>query len=203
MTCIRGCLQCQAAVGVLLLSAVLAWAQAPNPANTDVSSDYKLSASDIILVTVFQEKELSGEFRVSGNGEITFPLLLAVKVAGLTPAEAEKKIRDRLINEDFMVDPQVTIAVKEYKERTVAVYGKVQKPGNVKLSGEQPMTIIEAITAAGGFLPTAKESNIQVTRKGVDKPFTFDMKDLRKITDPKQMFYLQPNDTIEVKERFF
>jgi protein involved in polysaccharide export with SLBB domain len=201
------CIECwrfkwQATACALLLSVVSAWAQAASPATADVSGDYKLSASDVILVTVFMEKDLSGEFRVSGNGEITFPLLVAVKVTGRTPAEVEKDIRERLINEDFMVDPQVTVAVKEYKARTVAVWGKVAKPGNVKLPAEQPMTIIEAIAEAGGLLPIAKESNIEVRRKGVEKPFIFDMKDLKKITDPKQMFYLQPNDTIEVKERF-
>jgi polysaccharide export outer membrane protein len=173
-----------------------------NETAAEGSEDYRLSPSDVIVVTVFQEKDLSGEFRVSGSGEITFPLLVTVKVAGLTPAEVEKVIRDRLKNEDFMVDPQVTVAVKEYRKRTVAVFGKVNRQGLVELPAEQPMTIIEAITAAGGLMPIAKEGGIQVTRKGVEKPFVFDLKELRKITDPKKMFYLQPNDTIEVKERF-
>ena len=195
----------QAAVCAVVLSAVSVWTRAADPMTADAagtSSDYKLSASDIIVVTVFQEKDLSGEFRVSGNGEITFPCLVTVKVMGRTPAEVEKEIRDRLIKEDFMVDPQVTVAVKEYKKRVVAVWGKVQRPGLVELPNEQPMTIIEAISAAGGFMPTAKESDIQVTRKGEEKPLPFDMKDLKKVTDPKKMFYLRDKDTIYVPERF-
>lgn len=166
-----------------------------------VSGDYKISPEDLIVVNVFLERDLSGEFPVSQSGDITFPLLRAVNVAGKTAAQVEKLIRERLIGEDYMKDPQVTVAVKEYRRRAVSVLGQVNKPGLVPLPPEQPMTILEAITAAGGLTDVAKKGRIEVTRKGSGKPRRFDFDDLQKATDPEKIFYLQPNDLIYVHER--
>ena len=179
------------AVGIAALAATSA----------EVISDYKIAPLDLIVVIVFQEKDLTQEFKVSAKGEITFPLLNTVKVAGLTPIEVEKSIRDRLISEDFMVDPQVTVAVKNYRQRVVSVFGQVNKPGLVELPAEQKMTVIEAITAAGGFTRVAKEGAIKISRPGEPKPFKFSLDELQKNNDPSKVFYLQPNDVIFVDER--
>ena len=167
----------------------------------ELANDYKISPLDLIVVIVFQEKDLTQEFKVTAKGEITFPLLNTVKVAGSTTTEAERTIRERLMKEDFMVDPQVTVAVKDYHKRMVSVFGQVNKPGLVELPAEQKMTVIEAISAAGGLTRVAKEGAIKISRPGEPKPFKFSLDELQKINDPSKVFYLQPNDVIFVDER--
>src|SRR5687767_1001595 len=117
-----------------------------------VRSDYRIAPNDIIVIDVFGEKDLSKEFRVSGTGTINYYFLGEVTVAGKTTSE----VRDALtadLNRDYLVDPQVTVDVKEYRLREVFVNGQVNKPGAIPLTGEQELNILGAISRAGGFTP--------------------------------------------------
>lgn len=169
----------------------------------DSTADYKITAQDVIVVEVFGEKDLSKELRVSQTGEITFPLLNNIKVAGMTAADVEKRIRD-LLAEDYIISPQVNVMVKDYRRRTVSVLGEVNKAGVVDLPAEQAVTVPEAIAMAGGFTRYANQDKIQVTRPTESKPFSFKLKELQKdASDPKKAFYLQPGDSIYVPESAF
>lgn len=184
---------------MLLLAAAF---PAGHPGVAEEVVDYKIAPLDIVVINVFGEKDLSGEFKVSPKGEVTVHLVGKVKMAGLTTSEAEDLLKEKL-GEDFLRDPQVIVAVKDHAKRFVSVYGQVNRPQAVELTPERPMSLTEAIANAGGPNGKAKVSDIQVTRPGQEQTLHFDLEKLRKITDPKQIFYVEPGDSIFVPEKIF
>lgn len=164
------------------------------------TSDYKLAPSDIVGVEVFQEPTLTTEIQVSATGEITYPLLGQLKVGGKTPAEVQDMIRD-LLAADYLVNPSVIIKVINYRQRKVSVSGAVLQPRPVELPAEQEMTILEAITQAGGFSRTAKKSEIRLLRRG-EPERVFNEKQLIKQLEGEDIFFLKPDDIIIVAESF-
>ena len=99
------------------------------PGLAEDGNDRKIAASDIIIVEVFGEKDLSGEHRVQQSGTIKYPLLGSVDVSGKTPGEVATLITQRL-EADFLVDPQVNVMVKEYRMRTVSGFYDVRAAGD-------------------------------------------------------------------------
>lgn len=170
-------------------------------ADDATEGDHKIAPLDIINIDVVGEKDLSKEnLRVSSSGTITFPFLGSVEVKGKTPAEVEKLLKEKL-GEDYLVNPQVIVTVKEYRSRTVSVIGQVNKPGIIALPAEQKMGILEAIAQAGDLAKSANKNRIEVSRKGKTQKFTLD--ELKKDTTPEKKFWLEPGDVIYVHESFF
>jgi polysaccharide export outer membrane protein len=165
-----------------------------------VEGDRKIAPLDILNIDVVGEKDLSKELRVSSSGTVTFPFLGSIEVKGKTPAEVEDMLREKL-GKDYLVDPQVIVTVKEYRTRSVSVIGQVNKPGVIVLPAEQKMDVLEAIAQAGDLTKSANKNRIEVSRKGETRKFTLD--ELKKESDPKKKFWLEPGDVIYVHESFF
>jgi polysaccharide export outer membrane protein len=182
--------------GLSVLGWLIFWS-APGYAEGTNEHKYLLAPQDILIIDVFGEKELSREFKVEGNGEITYPLLGVVKVEGLTTAEVETRLKT-LLGKDYLVDPQVTVSVKIYRKRIVTVMGEVTRPGAFELPGEQKWTIVDAIGQAGGPTKAANKKRIQFTRKGKTQDFRLD--DLQKVADPQKVIWLEPGDSINVPQ---
>jgi polysaccharide biosynthesis/export protein len=163
-------------------------------------NDRKIAASDIIIVEVFGEKDLSGEHRVQQSGTIKYPLLGSVEVAGKTPLEVGRLLQEKL-EADYLVDPQVNVMVKEYRLRTVSVIGKVNREGSIELPAEQRIDIVEAIARANGFSPVANKNKIDLSRNGKTTSYKFD--ELKNVKDPQKKVWLEPGDVIYVHESFF
>ena len=186
--------------------ATVAQEKAKAEPSSNAKTDRPIEAQDMLLVNVFGEAEFSGpnngglELRVSSTGEVSLYLLGSVKVAGKTPAEAEKHIREQLMK-DYIRDPHVLVQVKEYRVNNVTVIGQVQKPGLVPLPAEQKIDLVAGIALAGGFTNLARESEIDLTRNG--KTNTYSMRDLKRESDPKKRVWLQPEDLIYVHESGF
>ncbi len=161
------------------------------------STDHRIEAQDILIIDVFQEKDLSREVVVSAEGEITMPLLGNIKVVGKTTLEVKKEL-ETLLGEDYLVSPQVTVAVRQYRRRAVTVLGQVNKPGIVEFMGEQKMDLLEAIGSAQGTTRLANTKKVEVTRKGVTE--RINLEELRRNTDPDKKYWLQPGDVIFVPE---
>jgi len=197
-------LGCVIAACALLGQAALAQEAATTKAKVD--TDRKIEALDMLLVNVFGEEEFSGkdngglELRVSSTGEVTLYLLGSVEVAGKTPAQAERHIRE-LLKKDYIRDPHVLVLVKTYRVSNVTVMGQVSKPGLIDLPAEQRLDILAGIAQAGGFTKLAKTSKIDLTRAGVTKTHNLDR--LKKETDPAKKVWLQPDDLIYVHESAF
>jgi polysaccharide export outer membrane protein len=110
--------------------------------------DYKVGAEDQLTVVIYGQEKLNRELRLNGQGEITMPMVGVVKVAGMTPQEIEKRLAE-LYDAKYLVNPQITVAVKEFRHQRVAVTGAVAKPGSYELIG--PRTLLEVLSLAGGF----------------------------------------------------
>jgi protein involved in polysaccharide export with SLBB domain len=163
-----------------------------------ITTDYKVSPQDVLTISVVGEKDLTQECRVSTSGTITYAWLSNVEVAGKTPPQIEQELRTAL-DKDYLVEPTVIVALKEYRAREVNVVGQVNKPGPVTIPPERPMTIIEAITRAQGLTLRGNRSKIEFTRRG--KKQTLRWEDLDKITDPTKQIYVEPGDVIEIGEK--
>ena len=163
-----------------------------------ITLDYKVSPQDVLTISVVGEKDLTQECRVSTSGTITYAWLSNVEVAGKTPPQIEQELRTAL-DKDYLVEPTVIVALKEYRAREVNVVGQVNKPGPVTIPPERPMTIIEAITRAQGLTLRGNRSKIEFTRRG--KKQTLRWEDLDKITDPTKQIYVEPGDVIEIGEK--
>ena len=179
---------------------ILAWTLflALSSAQAQVRSDYKIAPNDTVVVDVFGEKDLSREFRVSRSGTINYYFLGELAVAGKTTSQVREELTERL-NKDYLVDPQVTVDVKEYRVREVFVNGAVNRPGSILLTGEQDLDILTAIARAGGTTVRANENRIEFTRPGETQK-TFSLNELRKSRNPVP---LQPGDSINVPEKLF
>ncbi len=127
-------------------------AQAPTLPPVPAADDYIIGAHDVINITVFDEPDLSGLFRVDGDGTITYPLLGRVTAAGLTARVLEDRLRGLLSN-GYLKQPQVRVEVEQYRSQSIFIIGEVRSPGRYPLTGN--MTLIEALAAAGSLSGTA------------------------------------------------
>ncbi|MEW5743075.1 MAG: polysaccharide biosynthesis/export family protein [Myxococcota bacterium] len=158
-----------------------------------------LAANDLLEVRVYQEVDLSGVYRVSPDGHLNFPLCGKVMVGGMTAGEAADAIT-ACLKKDFLRRPQVSVLVKEFNSKKVFVFGEVQKPG--AYSFEEGMTIIHAVSQAGGFTKTASKNAVNVTRvvEGQEVKVPVKVEDI--VIGRDKNFPLQPGDIIFVPESF-
>jgi protein involved in polysaccharide export with SLBB domain len=159
------------------------------PAAADTLAGYRLGAGDRIRLTVFRHQDLSGEFEIDGEGAFAMPLVGSIAALSLTPREVERRIEAELTTQGYLIDPQVSIEVLNY--RPFYILGEVRNPGSYAYA--EGMSVTTAITLAGGFSHRAAESDITLTRGGVNG---------RTITAALDSEIL-PGDIIEVPERFF
>ncbi len=159
-----------------------------------------LGEGDVIEVRVYQEPELSGVYQVGRDGDIIFPLCQRVRLAGLSPNGAAEKLR-LCLSEGFMRDPQVSVLVKEYNSKKIFVFGEVQKPGTFVY--EDGMSIVQAVTIAGGFTKTASQNSTSVTRRvnGQEVKIKVNVQDIALGKAPN--FALEPGDIVYVPESLF
>jgi polysaccharide export outer membrane protein len=128
---------------------------------------YLLNPGDALQISVWGEDSLQKEVKVLPDGSISFPLAGRVEVSNASTAEAEKRITEKLKN--YLPDPQVTVIVASIEGNRVYVIGKVLKPGPVLLTA--PMTVMQAISLAGGLDRFADQADVKILRAG-DKPST-------------------------------
>lgn len=133
----------------------------------DYSKDYTLESGDVVGVKVFQEPDLDRELRVSQEGDLYFPLIGKVEAKGRTLAEVEQIVRDAY-DRDYLVNPQVNIVVLKYQIRTVNILGAVNSPQAVEYPPEQRLTLLDAISRAGGFNRLADRRRVRLSRTLAD-----------------------------------
>lgn len=160
---------------------------------------YQIGVGDLLQIEVYDEPELTREVRVLTDGNISFPLLGTLRAAGLTVSELEKGVTT-LLGEKYLVNPQVTVFVKEFSN--VYVFGEVKNPGPFPLFGT--LTVFEAVTLAGGFTEVANPSKVKVLRMEDGKEFAMSV-DVAKIIkgDSAEDIQLQANDRVIVPRGFF
>jgi len=186
--------------GVLL---VLLLAAAVSPLAAQ-DSNYRLSANDLLDFRVFQEPELDGVIRVSGDGTAIFPLIGAVNVVGKTVTAATEEIKARY-RDGYLVYPQVSLTVRTYAQKLFTVLGQVQKPGSYDMKGSDEITLLQAIGMAGGYTKIANPGRVTVKRQqegGGERVIKLDAKRMAR-GDDSASFYVKPGDVITVAESMF
>lgn len=177
------------------------WKKTPEtpevPGGTLYTPASTLGPGDVFEVKVYDEKELSGVYRVNSAGTINFPLIGMVQVEGMTASDAAGTIQDKL-GAKYLRNPQVNIFIKEYNSKKVSVFGEVNKPGTFRY--EDRMTVIQAVSMAGGFTKMAAKDDTNVTRLvgGDEKKYPVPVESIAQ--GQAKNFYLQPGDIVYVPE---
>lgn len=122
-------------------------------AQTPAVTDYVVGPQDVLTITCYDQADLSGKFTVEADGTFTYPLIGRFKAGGLTLRNVEAGLKQRLKEERYFTNPQMTVAVETYKSQKIFIVGEVRTPGSYPLSGS--MSLVEAIARAGSTLPTA------------------------------------------------
>lgn len=147
-----------AALAAALLVAVL---QEPAAAE-----EYRIGAQDILAIAVYGHDDLTQTVVVQADGMLSYPLVGRIEAAGRTPKDLEADLTTRL-GASFIRDPQVSVAIREYRSKTVLVAGEIAHPGTYPLSGQQ--TIVEILAKAGPMSAGASAEAIVVRPKGEAK----------------------------------
>jgi polysaccharide export outer membrane protein len=133
------------------------------------SQEYRVGAKDVLKITVWGHDDLSRQVVVSADGSFQFPLIGDVAVAGLTPGEIEARLRD-LLGKDYLVNPQVSVSVQEYRAQRVFVLGEVERPGTYVLTGQT--SLLDVLSQAGGPGKSAGRQVVVVRFPSSESPVT-------------------------------
>jgi polysaccharide biosynthesis/export protein len=160
------------------------------------SPDYQIGPDDILNIFVWREADLTRDVTVMSDGRISFPLIGNIMAQGKTVAELKEIITTQLKN--FIDAPEVTIIVNEARSRRIYTIGNVSNPGPYPLAPN--MTVLQALSAAGGFAEWADPKNILIIRRegGKEVQLSFNYKEVIAGKKIEQNITLKPNDTIVV-----
>jgi polysaccharide export outer membrane protein len=133
----------------------------------------RIGPGDQIHVTVVDSPELDQHPRVTDAGEVPLIGVGAVKIAGLTPAEAATAVHDKLIAAHYLNHPEVTVTVEQYATQTVSVLGQVRASGAYPIGTARP--VVDVLALAGGLNEVA-DRNIVIERRGdPDHPLHYNL----------------------------
>ena len=158
---------------------------------------YRIIAGDVLQITVWKEDGLDQEVLVLPGGTITFPLVGSIAAQGKTPAELQSIIKSRL--KKLIPDAAVTVAVKAALGHTVSVIGQVAKPGEFVMG--RHLTVMQALSQAGGLTPYASEGSIIILRHdetGKETSIPFPYRDVVEGDDLEKDIVLNPGDVVVV-----
>lgn len=164
---------------------------APGGAEGDnlTAPEYRLGPGDQLRVTVFGETDLTGQYVVSSQGNISFPLLGEVPAGGRTLAELTTEMTSRL-REGFLRSPSVALEVTNY--RPFFILGEVRTPGTYPYSAN--LTVVNAVATAQGFTYRADRRRVFIMHAGESAERQYRLT----TTTP-----VQPGDTVRIGERLF
>ncbi len=180
-----------AVIGTLLAGCASSGSSLPAlPETTNLDRAYILGPGDHLKILVYGAEDVSGEFAVADSGLVAAPLIGQTKAQGLTVAELEDALRDKL-SQGFLRNPRVSVDVLTY--RPFSILGEVQHPGTFPYSSGA--TVLSAVALAGGYTYRANEDFVVVDRR------TADGKTIRGRATATSR--IQPDDIIRVPERYF
>jgi polysaccharide biosynthesis/export protein len=164
------------------------------PATTDPA--YQIGPEDVLDISVWKEPDVSRVVPVRPDGRISLPLINDVQAAGMAPQQLAKTISEKL--RKYLNEPQVTVIVTAINSQRVYVVGEVLRAGAFPLI--PGMTVLQALSSAGGFTTFADVKKIHVMRlrdgQHVELPFNY--REVLKGDNPNQNIKLEPGDTVVV-----
>ena len=162
---------------------------------------FTLDLGDTIKISVQNEGNLTGEYRIYPDCAIRFPLIGSVKVCGKTPDQVRDILAIKLRQRFFRNRPHVNVMVKKFRSKRVHVIGMVRKPGSLFYSPR--MTVIQAIALAGGFGKTASKNATRVIRNTGSRKRVFLVPVESVGRGLVADFLLRPGDIVYVPESLF
>lgn len=172
------------------------FADAPEPAPVkQIPQNYQIVPGDALDISVWKEESLASKVMVRPDGGISFPLIGNLQVENLTADQVKQVIVKKL--SEYISDPEVTVSVINTNQK-VYIVGKVNKPGEVHLSG--PLTVIQALSMAGGLALFADEDDIKILRHSDNQTISlpFDYKSISKGEELEQNIQLINGDVVLV-----
>ncbi|HSU39368.1 MAG TPA: polysaccharide biosynthesis/export family protein [Polyangiaceae bacterium] len=161
-----------------------------------------VGAGDIFTMQIVSEKDLPSEYQVASDGTVDLPYVHTIQVAGLEPQEIARLVRQKLIDGKILTNPIVVVQVKEYRSRAVILLGQVARPGSFPLT--PGLTLMQAISLAGGLSQIANDDNVTLTRKLPNGSTTTVTISVDAITEGHAPDVpLQAGDRVYVHERLF
>jgi polysaccharide export outer membrane protein len=169
-------------------------ASIPKSATDDPT--YVIGQDDVLDISVWKEPDVSRQVPVRPDGKISLPLLNDVQAAGLTPMQLQAQLSEKL--KKFLTEPQVTVIVTAINSRRVYLMGEINRPGAIPLVPN--MTVLQAISTAGGLTQFANSSKIQIlrTENGKQATYLFNYKNVIRGEKTEQNILLKPGDSIVV-----
>jgi len=162
-----------------------------------VPDDYQIGSGDTLQISVWKEQEVSvPSVVVRPDGKITVPLIKDLEVAGLTPRQAESTITERLSK--FYSDPNVTVVVAATASKKIYIIGSVRREGTLPYT--YGMSIMQALSEAGGLTDYAKRKKIYVlrTEEGREYRLDFNYDEVVRGERTEQNILLQSGDTVVI-----
>ncbi|OGR85663.1 MAG: hypothetical protein A2901_07805 [Elusimicrobia bacterium RIFCSPLOWO2_01_FULL_54_10] len=168
------------------------------------NSNYAVGADDIIEISVLRPEKISNIVTVSPDGAISFPYIGSVFVKGMSLDQVQEAVRKRLAD-GFIKYPEVSVALKESKSKKIFISGEVGKPGPYPF--EESMTVLKAISTAGGFAKNGSFGRGKLMRQGRNGAQTTHKLVIKGISDDPSNDAnrrLEPGDTLVILEdKFF
>jgi polysaccharide export outer membrane protein len=160
------------------------------------STDYRIGPDDVLTIHVWKERELTRDVTVMADGRISFPLIGEVMAQGQTVRDLKETITKRI--KKYVGTPEVTVIVRQSRSRRIYTIGKLTSPGTYPLV--PGMTVLQSISAAGGFAEWADTKNVLIIRRQGNKEtrLRFNYKSYISGKNLEQNITLKPNDTIVV-----
>jgi len=166
------------------------------PPTFAVDADYTISPGDVLQITVWKEDGMDREILVLPDGTITFPLIGSFSVQGATPADVQATVKEKL--QRYIPNASVTVMIKAALGHTVNVIGQVTKPGEIVMGHR--LTVMQALSQAGGLTPYADEGSIKILRRkeGKETSIAFDYSDVASGRHLDKDITLNPGDVVVV-----
>jgi polysaccharide export outer membrane protein len=167
---------------------------AAKPAESAPES-YKIGAGDLLTITVWKETTLTGSYLVRPDGMISMPLLGDVRASVLTPLQLAGDLETKL--KKFIQNPSVTVQIGQIHSKVIYLLGEVAKKGPIDMTPE--MTLLQAISSAGGLTDYANAKKIYILRNDSGKQMKIPVHYKEALKgDGSLNLALQPGDTIVV-----
>jgi len=157
---------------------------------------YRIMPNDVMRVEIIADTTMSGIYRVTSDGTLALPLVREVSVVGLTLEQAAELLDQRY--QGFINNPRVNISIEEYEGHIIYVMGAVKEPGPYPFPGR--ITLLQAITMAGGYIPEAKLDGVRIIREAQRNKQIIKV-NLSKLMRGKAAPFdieLQSNDVVEI-----
>ena len=161
-----------------------------------VDPSYIIGPMDVLEIQVWKEPDFSRQVLVRPDGNITLPLIGDIPASGMNTIGLKAILTEKL--SDFLSKPEVTVIVVESHSKNFYIIGKINRPGTYPLNPD--MTVLQAISVAGGLGEWADKDSIRIIRRsgGKEEIIPFDYNKVISGKRLEQNILLKPNDTIVV-----